>query len=333
MDDLQSHIEKYLKGELTPSQRHELEMKALNDPFLADALEGAESIASNAFVEDVEGINQKILVSKKVSYIWPLRIAASIVFVVSVTFLIVKISPKENTEQLALQKDKMTSESPAAIFSDSLEKEESLVNSNLDKEENITPKPKSIKKSEISQPKEEEKLVIKEPKIELAETESSLQTQLEVAEEKDMALINPQESVITKNLTEQNADVAKARTQDHQELKSSPSPSALSGAGATRKKTAKQDISAEIAYLTEAEYQEYLDSNVVYPKTAIDNQVEGSVSISFLVDSNGVLSDFKIEKGIGFGCDEELIRLIKEGPKWNTSKERKKVTFLFQLQK
>ena len=333
MDDLQSHIEKYLKGELSPSQRHELEMKALNDPFLADALEGAESIASNTFVEDVEGINKKILVSKKVSYIWPLRIAASIVFVVSVTFLIVKISPKENTEQLALQKDEMTGESPAAIFSDSLEKEESLVNSNLDKEENITSKPKSIKKSEISQPKEEEKLVIKEPKIELAETESSFQTQLEVAEEKDMALINPQESVITKNLTEQNADVAKARTQEPQELKSSPSPSALSGAGATRKKTAKQDISAEIAYLTEAEYQEYLDSNVVYPKTAIDNQVEGSVSISFLVDSNGVLSDFKIEKGIGFGCDEELIRLIKEGPKWNTSQERKKVTFLFQLEK
>lgn len=329
MDDLQSHIEKYLKGELTPSQRHELEMKALNDPFLADALEGAESIASNTFVEDVETINKKILVDKKVNYIWPLRIAASIVFVASVTFLIVKISSKTSTEQLALKKDEIAGESPAVIISDSLEKEESLI-SNLEKEEKITPKPNSLKKSEISQPREVEKQVIEAPKTEVAEKESSFRTQLEVAEEesKDLPLIKPQESVSAENLKKQNTDVAKARSQ---ELKASPSPSALSGAGATRKKTAKQDMAAEEDLESVSSYQQYLKSNVVYPKAALDSKVDGEVTVSFLVNPDGTLSEFVIEKGIGSGCDEELIRLIKAGPPWQPSSARQSVTFDFVL--
>ena len=42
--DNQEVLEKYLKGELTPAERHRLERMALDDPFLAEALEGAEEI-------------------------------------------------------------------------------------------------------------------------------------------------------------------------------------------------------------------------------------------------------------------------------------------------
>jgi TonB family protein len=85
-------------------------------------------------------------------------------------------------------------------------------------------------------------------------------------------------------------------------------------------------------------FQDYLKLNVNYPKDAIDNKVEGRVTVQFLVTREGQLNDFTIIRGIGFGCDEELIRLIEAGPKWiPTSRngialdEKVKVRFKFEL--
>ena len=60
MDNQKNDIEKYLKGELSPAEMHKLEMRALHDPFLADALEGADTITSNQFIEDINSLKQKI---------------------------------------------------------------------------------------------------------------------------------------------------------------------------------------------------------------------------------------------------------------------------------
>ena len=49
MGDFENDIEKYRKGLLTEKEMHLLEKRALSDPFLADALEGAESIGSEDF--------------------------------------------------------------------------------------------------------------------------------------------------------------------------------------------------------------------------------------------------------------------------------------------
>ncbi len=87
-------------------------------------------------------------------------------------------------------------------------------------------------------------------------------------------------------------------------------------------------------------YKQYLEKNLRYPMAAADAKVEGRVTIQFAVETTGELSDFKILKGIGNGCDEEVIRLIKAGPKWSPSKRDKiivrdlvKVQMRFQLPK
>ena len=64
------------------------------------------------------------------------------------------------------------------------------------------------------------------------------------------------------------------------------------------------------------EYLEYLQKNLKKSKQAIDNQIVGTVEVEFKVNKKGELSDFKITKSLGYGCDEEAIRLIREGPKW-----------------
>lgn len=66
---------------------------------------------------------------------------------------------------------------------------------------------------------------------------------------------------------------------------------------------------------------DYLVKNLEYPKEARQAGVEGMVLVSFIVNTDGSLSDAFVEKGIGSGCDEEALRVINQAPKWNPGKQ------------
>ena len=55
----------------------------------------------------------------------------------------------------------------------------------------------------------------------------------------------------------------------------------------------------------------FIVSNFQYPIDAYINQVEGRVYITFVVEKTGKLSDMRVLKGIGHGCDEEALRIVK----------------------
>ncbi|HKJ40832.1 MAG TPA: energy transducer TonB [Sunxiuqinia sp.] len=59
------------------------------------------------------------------------------------------------------------------------------------------------------------------------------------------------------------------------------------------------------------QFKKFLKENLVYPKKALENRVEGTVYLVAEVNDQGEVLQVKIEKGIGFGCDEEAIRLVK----------------------
>ena len=67
-------------------------------------------------------------------------------------------------------------------------------------------------------------------------------------------------------------------------------------------------------------FKQYLEKNLQYPEQALAENIEGKVTVQFTVESSGQLSDFKVLKGIGHGCEEEVIRLVKQGPKWNPTR-------------
>ena len=64
------------------------------------------------------------------------------------------------------------------------------------------------------------------------------------------------------------------------------------------------------------EYEEYLKKNLRYPLAAKEGKIAGKVLVQFLVNPDSSLSDFRILQSVGGGCDEEAIRLVKEGPAW-----------------
>lgn len=57
---------------------------------------------------------------------------------------------------------------------------------------------------------------------------------------------------------------------------------------------------------------ESLLAKLSYPKRALDNKVEGRVVVQFVVDKNGDVQNPKIIRGIGYGCDEEALRVVKK---------------------
>lgn len=64
-------------------------------------------------------------------------------------------------------------------------------------------------------------------------------------------------------------------------------------------------------------FADYLKTNLKYPDQALRNNVQGKVFVQFIVEKDGSLTDIKVIRAIGDGCDEEAVRLIKASPKWN----------------
>lgn len=65
----------------------------------------------------------------------------------------------------------------------------------------------------------------------------------------------------------------------------------------------------------------YLAKNVRYPRRAVESGIEGKVVVRFVVNENGDISDSKVLRGIGGGCNEEALRVVNEMPRWKPGKQ------------
>lgn len=61
----------------------------------------------------------------------------------------------------------------------------------------------------------------------------------------------------------------------------------------------------------------FLTKNTVHPLLAIKNNVQGVVQMSFIIDTSGKVTEIKVIKGLGSGCDEEAVRVLSIMPNWN----------------
>lgn len=75
-----------------------------------------------------------------------------------------------------------------------------------------------------------------------------------------------------------------------------------------------------------AEYQggmsemfNFIGKNLKYPKPAVDAKVTGKVFVKMIIEKDGTISSPEIVKGIGFGCDKEVLRVVGLMPKWNAA--------------
>lgn len=74
----------------------------------------------------------------------------------------------------------------------------------------------------------------------------------------------------------------------------------------------------------EAAMYKFIGKNIEYPRMAKESGISGRVFITFVVERDGSVSDVQILRGIGGGCDEEAVRVIRKMPRWSPGKQRGK---------
>jgi len=65
----------------------------------------------------------------------------------------------------------------------------------------------------------------------------------------------------------------------------------------------------------------WLSKNIKYPAAASRANISGKVFVSFTVNTDGSITDAQVLKGLGFGTDEEAVRVVKSMPRWKPGKQ------------
>lgn len=428
-------IEKYLKGELTSAEMHALEKEALSDPFLSEALEGGEQLNAVDFSKDVAELNEKIVKRKPTSWMWPMRIAASLLLLAVFSFIIwialkqdpeqtlafeqtppaqdilpktettpvpvvseteksseesnPALSKESKTETSASQPKKLSkkpsperiAETKEAEFAPTLseampaepntdDKARERISEGLDKSQGFT----SIdpnKKNEIQPPSATEikraegyiasidarptivtgRVMSAEdgtplPDVSIALKGTSVITKTDVHGRYTITANSNEKTLVYSSVGLESTEVkfdgidstylpVKIEMTDEALEEAAVQPSGMRDFGPTNVYTipAHPETGNRV-------FKQYLEKTHKYPKEAKEVKAEGTVVIEFKVDATGALSEFKIVRGIGNGCDEELIRLILQGAKWvPTTKDgtpvsdKARVKFKFELEK
>jgi TonB family protein len=71
-------------------------------------------------------------------------------------------------------------------------------------------------------------------------------------------------------------------------------------------------------------YRDFLLANIKYPEEAVKKGVTGTVYVTFVVQKDGSIANVKVLRGIGTGCDEEAVRVVRLMPKWNPGEQKGK---------
>jgi len=386
MSDLSNDIERYRNNQMTDAERHALEKKALADPFLADALEGAETVEAPQFSSDVDSLTKRLTSSRKPGYAFTLRLAAGLAIIVTVGWMFWRTpAPETIPEQLTKNADSTggasdTTKQLLTLSEPAKAAEEKQAESKVGKKE---PAPATTTSPAagpaVSQPtteavadlteaeaaaKDDRALasesrrlaeaprvvtgkvteaesgvvlpgaVIRDPdsqnetraaadgsySLRVASDSATLQYSYPGLQTLEKAAGNAATSnVALRDDTRQRSEIIvfpSSSTDSRHERSAAPSVAKRSETSGEREGTTL----AAPANGLEA-YQQYLEKNQRMPEAARLANVHGKVTVSFTVDATGSLKDLIVLKSVGAGCDEELIRLIQQGPSWSPSKE------------
>lgn len=391
MGDLRNDIERYRNGQMSPSEMHALEKKALSDPFLADALEGAMAIEPAAFSEDVASLQKAIHGATNKSrtvFFTPLRMAAGIALIVGVGAIIFFMNPSDDPLMISKAEPPPTLSSPkpdsmeitssSGAASEQTEQPKATeiaegpkptVQSKKSKDEPATT-PRELADSNDPTPvveAEESEAVAKQPAVTASEDSSPLQGQAAgittvnshrikghvVAMEDglplpgvnvmikgttqgtttdlrgDFSLDVPDQSLLVFSFVGLETVEKSVPPQGTLRVDMKEDVSQLSEVVITRAALPRPETEEPIVKLAEPvggfkAYNRYLEDNLRYPQQALDKQVKGRVVVEFNVGVDGKLDNFVVMRGLGYGCDDEVIRLVKEGPEWIPSTEDNK---------
>lgn len=315
-------IRLYLDGKLSPAEMHDMEKASLDDPFLADAIEGMQQYADNErfFVESAQlkdSLNERIK-KKRRTVMLPVamlaKIAAVLVVVVTGVAIIIYTGEKNGTSKVEIaqteqQKSKLPNTDSTAV---SLYKDSVVASFKQEKPA------AAFRKQEVNQLPEPAPAEAREEET-FNDAAAPIHDSI-IKDEKSEARIAPALEGRVAGI-----DVSPADT-DLQEV-------VVMGYGRIKKQKRYDSPLAknrtERRIIPEGGWQQfeaYLDQHK--NTTAYDTTLSGTEKLSFVIDSAGQATHITVLHSLSPAHDAELIRLIDEGPDWVIKKGNKRKVVL-----
>lgn len=386
-------IERYHSGKMSPQERHALEKAALDDPFLADAIDGYAFTSTPA--ADLKKIqsrldekqNQKKVVPIFQKYKW-LSVAALFIIIAGTGWLVYDLSKKGAQPSVAVQNEKEPDQNSnntitnQQISVDSSTLSTTLIDKKLtNKKEAPTSAKEEVKVTNNSFSEQTENGLVTNSR----NNQSNAYSNNELNSNSDRRSIAPRNEIggnngrfnysrsaeLSRNNNVSNTQrandvtnnnivkieginrdatadkpVAKIRSIEqndsvkHLEIVLEPLPKdsqpamqeVVVGYGAQKKSIDKYP-KVTIDTLEPAEgyvkFDDYVVNNLKMPEELKTKTLAGEVQLSFDVDQSGQPVNITVVKSLCEKCDEEAIRLLKEGPKWKKTNKKGKITIKF----
>jgi len=310
-------MEGYVKGTLSPRMSQKVKEFLDENPFEAEAIEGlkSQSVDLQGELQDLEGrLSRKLTIKDNFRYIWPVAAAISLLLMSGLIFYLLTPDPYD---KVALSQE-ATEVKPKEQLKTVLE-----IDPETPFTDNVAPAPVSeIKKdTEIIKVADDEEI---EEQIEVnleVETSapvvnnlaSATQTNKQEFSNEPKLQSNRIEALPVDNIIEKQASIIQEGdiTDNRSKAKKAYTPAVIEPTARNYTRSAELPMAEP-----PEEISDYLKKHTNYPKTAEENGVRGSVVVTFTVNKNGGLEDFEIVEKLGFGCDEEAIRTLREGPSW-----------------
>ncbi len=338
-------IRLYLEGKLTPQQMHDLERAALNDPFLADAIEGMSQHGNNEqFAADVQELNARLnervrrkrIVPITINNLW-WKIAA--VFLIVITGVAVIILTGENNKLDNVRVAKTESKKEASGVPDSVSSDASAFSqpvtdsptTALSKDNKNTPPANRQSPPTPAKPP----IVKKETVQNLQEVSSSrpvedMEHKQQVSEADSVMAVEG----VAKQKAENNAEISKvlqgrAAGVDVQAAEVDDSvydEVVIVGSGnrsnRTRALAADRIKKRIIPGKGWDDFEQYiLDSTKI---ATADSIYKGEEQLTFTIGDDGLPQSIKILRSVSPAHDKEAIRLLRNGPSWKVIEGKKR---------
>ena len=349
-------IERYYKGGMSAQEMHLLEKAALDDPFLADALEGyafTPTPASDAawLKEQLKERANKnkvvVLPARSSSGLW--KVAAMVVIMAGASWFIYQFSINRQTQDVAATTKENKVEETDATVSDTAADTSSVIlqetEDHLETPSSSTSSPASVQRNEGKQmnsslSEREEGVTASVSKELTSATGNDLTTKdiaaaapsLEKVEGRIIRQDSLNEVVVTGYGTQRKVSTT---AQSEQLLDKNADSMPQIVLSKNRRDTSVKRGQRIIIEEAEPEngygfYDEYVADNLKTPEDFTIKTPAAEVKLSFEVNQLGEPINIKVVKSLCEQCDKEAIRLLKEGPKWVKKKGKKgKVSIRF----
>jgi TonB family protein len=310
----------YGQGNLSNREMHRLELHLINCEFCNEALEGIASIEESALNRNLSSIrartetksSRSISISSKQ---W-MAMAASIALIAVVSIIFYLLPKGEDTliaekppikeELLVIEDSSLKEKETEDSLQRSSQREDSLLA--LAEIPVARPTAREVQASEVIE-EEPKSLSVSDMPDRIADLPTK----------KDTAFLaeNIIQALDVEELSkEEDQDIAVRSKKIASPVAGAETPAASEAFIADTMLDNSSNYQAAEPDKGRRNFERYLKRNLKYPDAAKENKIEGEVILVLTINTFGSITNIDVVQSLGYGCDQEAIRLIREGPDW-----------------